>query len=409
MSTRSVNNGGGWFLLLFGLPFLAIGGWIFSMGANMWALRQKSATWLRVPATVLQADFHVSHGRSRKGHRSTSYSVTCRYSFEVAGRKYEGARVGLEGSMRSSAGYHRQRYEILRRHRDDRTPVDAWVDPVNPAESLLFRDVSSSMYVLPMVGFVFAAAGLGVCIAGARSAGRLRSNRLLQERFPGRPWRADVRWQGFESRDRPLGIILGSLALAVVAGAFVSVFWILLASDGDAPLFAKVIVGLVTLLPVGALVNAVYRTVRYFKYGCPALVFSQMPFVPGQETMALLHVKTHIGAEAGVELTIQRLRKEWVRRGSKRSLQVTVEYSETKTVSQDYGDRTGRGSAIPVRFTIPEDQPETNESEYPATAWKLIAKAATPGVDFGAEFDLPVYRVASPELLETNPMIRQSR
>lgn len=409
MTARSVGKGSSWFLILFALPFLGIGSWVFWMGADMWILRQKTASWLQVPATVLETEFHTVHSRSSKGRSSTSYSVTCRYSYEIEGRRYEGTGVGLEGSMRSSDGYHHTRYEVLKRHRDDKTPVTAWVNPASPAVSLLFRDVTTSMYALPMVGFVFAAAGLGVFVAGAVSAGRKRKNIQLQERFPGRPWRADARWQGFELRERPLPTIFGSLALAVVTGAFVSVFWILLSSDKNAPFFAKAIIGLITLLPLGCLFNAVYRTIRYLKYGSPTLVFSQMPFVPGRENLALLHVKTHLGAEEGVELTIQRQKKEWVRHGSKRSQRVTVEYSETKTVKQDYADRSRQGSAIPVRFTIPEDQPETSEDQEPATVWRLIAKAATPGVDFGAEFVLPVFRLASPDLLETNPMLGPSR
>ena len=58
------------------------------------------------------------------------------------------------------------------------------------------------------------------------------------------------------------------------------------------------------------------------------------------------------------------------------------------------GRREGRSSAIPIRFTIPEGRPETFSADYPSYRWRLIAKAKTPGIDFCAEFDIPVFDMA---------------
>jgi hypothetical protein len=128
--------------------------------------------------------------------------------------------------------------------------------------------------------------------------------------------------------------------------------------------------------------------------------------VTGQDNAALLHVKTHISAAKGIELKLQCMKREIVTRGKKSSTEDSEIYGEKKIATEDLAGRTGRGSAIPVHFTIPPEQPETFSGDLPNYFWKITAKAATPGVDFLAEFEIPVYNVADPALVDVNPMIR---
>ncbi len=395
-------SSGSWILVLFGLPFMAVGIVVGTMSWTMWSLWLESATWVRVPAIVSQAELQTHH--SSKG--GVSYSVNCRYSYSVGARSYTGDRVGVENHGGSSDGYHRVRYEILARHRDSKAPLEAWVDPAQPDRAMAFREKSSTMFVLPLCAVVFGAPGFVIFYLGLASffkAGRM--NRLLAQN-PGRPWRANSRWCGFELHDKPGQRIAGRLAGGLFMGVFVSVFWIAMGSDKNAPLFAKVIIGLITLIPAGMLVSAAYNTFRFLKYGNPRLVLRQIPLALGQENAALLYVKTHIAAEQGVELKIQCMKRETVKRGNKTSVEDREIYSEVKTVTEDLAERTGRGSAIPVRFTIPVEQPETFSGDMPNFIWRISAKAATPGVDFFAEFDVPVYRVEDPKLMDINPMAK---
>src|SRR5690606_15451683 len=65
----------------------------------------------------------------------------------------------------------------------------------------------------------------------------------------------------------------------------------------------------------------------------------------------------------------------------------------TRDLSTD--DRT----VIPVQFLIPYDLPDSGQDNV---KWKLIVRAATSGVDYCAEFEVPVFRTAasSPSPLE---------
>jgi hypothetical protein len=41
----------------------------------------------------------------------------------------------------------------------------------------------------------------------------------------------------------------------------------------------------------------------------------------------------------------------------------------------------------------------------PSYRWSIGVKAKTPGIDFGADFDIPVYNVSDPSLIEQNPRL----
>jgi hypothetical protein len=400
--TTSRKWGGVCVLVFLGLPFAGIGLYLSMMGWGMWSLYYQSSGWIRIPAVVTQADFQTHY--SSKGGRS--YSVQCRYTYVVGGKNYSGTRVGLENHGGSSDSYHRRRYDVLVRHRDGRNPLDVLVNPVNPKESIIFRELTPTMYALPMCGLLFGLPGLAVIVFGLGSYFKTRRKEELLARNPERPWRAESNGQGFEIQGNPLKKVVASLATAFFMGIFVSIFWITMGADKTVPIFVKVIIGLITLIPAGCLVAAFYQLCQYSKYGNPKQVLRQMPLVLGQENAALLYVRTYIAAEKGIELSLQCIKRESVNHGGKSSVEDREIYGERKTVTEDMAERTGRGSAIPVRFAIPSGQPETFSGDLPNYIWRIVAKAATPGVDFSAEFEVPVYNVTNTRLIETNPMIK---
>lgn len=395
---RSAGASSSWVMILFGLPFLAVGIGVLAWSGRMWALYHRSGEWKRVPATILSVEL-----RTHRGDDSTSYSVDCRYVYTVAGRDYEGTRVGIEGGGGSSDGYHSRRYALLARHRDAKTPFEARVNPAAPEESLLFRELTTTVYVLPLFGLVFALAGLGVSSAGVYATARSRVTRARLALNPGRPWRSIRGWQTFQVHDSPGRKIAGAIGLSVFMGLFISVFAVVL-HGAEAPFFVRLIVGGFALVPVGAFVAAVYYALRYVKYGRASLVFRQLPFVIGRENDAILYVRTPVMATDGTELTLQCVRKVWVKRGNKTAEEEEVVYGETKKAQVDLAGRTGRGSAIPVQFAIPAGLPQTQTVEYPRHLWRLTAKAAAPGIDFSAQFEIPVYTVTDPALIDRNPL-----
>ena len=62
------------------------------------------------------------------------------------------------------------------------------------------------------------------------------------------------------------------------------------------------------------------------------------------------------------------------------------------------------GTSVPIAFTIPANQAPTSlRWDWPTREWKLLVKAAVPGVDLAARFALPVFAVESEDLIESAP------
>ena len=281
----------GWLLVCFGLPFFGAGIGVSLWSAGMWRLHFQSASWVETPATIESVDYEVHHSSSSSsGGSSTSYSVDCTYRYTVDGHTYRGTRVGLEGSTGSSDSYHRTRYDELKSHRDQNKPFPALVNPEDPGEALLFRDVTTTLWMMPIFGLLFGLAGLAVMTFGLTTLIQGSKQKALLARYPDRPWLANPRWRSDRIQGHPLRKIAGSFAMALFTTLFMSMFIIAIVAESHVPFAVIAIIG---------------------------------------------------------------------------------------------------GFCL-----IPADQPETFNAEYPAIRWCLTASAKTPGIDFKAEFDLPVFDLA---------------
>jgi hypothetical protein len=132
------------------------------------------------------------------------------------------------------------------------------------------------------------------------------------------------------------------------------------------------------------------------KYGSPRLALTEFPVVPGRRLVGIVTCQRHVQAEGAFRITLKCVRTTGA--GKQRHTETLSE--ETVEVSEDLApDRLGTG--VPMDLAVPGNLPPTSTPDDDAdVTWTLSVKAATPGVDFGAEFALPVFRVAEEGLIE---------
>ncbi len=367
---------------LFGLPFLAVGLGVFIWSMTMWKLYQESESWVKVPAKIESISFET-HSDSD----STSYSVLCSYSYNYNGRLHHGNRVGMEKGG-SSDSYHHKRYSILNQCKTTDMTFDALVDPLDPERSVLFREITTTMYVLPIFGLVFAIVGAGVMIGGIASAIRAYNTKAVLEQNPGQPWLANPKWNSMVIRDKPLARIAGSFAGAIFICLFMSIFVIATAGEKNVPVFARIIIYGFCLIPVGLFISSIYQAIRYFKYGNPELVLGQLPFVPDKLNTATLNIHARVISQEGFSVALKCFRRVWEKSGKNSSVREYEEFGLDQTVMQD---SSSTENSIPLNFRIPANVPQTHDADYPEYVWRVIVSAKTPGVDFKAQFEVPVY------------------
>lgn len=144
-----------------GIILLFLGGFLLLRGLPGVLEVLRARSWRKVPGTILGsgvAGYQTSPGG---GHgRAPMQHAVFAYSYEYGGHIYSGHRaafgtpLGFGMGLGAIASQHAARY----------TPgqqVDVWVDPANPANSVLRRSASSSL--------LFAVIGAVVLIAAVAS------------------------------------------------------------------------------------------------------------------------------------------------------------------------------------------------------------------------------------------------
>ena len=259
--------------------------------------------------------------------------------------------------------------------------VFAWQGQLNASRGV-------PLWMGPLIGGLFAVAGLSFVAHGFAGLRIHQRVRRLRETHAREPWVWDHPWDESGSRDdsgRRIGRaiwVTGFLALFMVPFNWVGFF------SSDRPLPFAIVAGLMDCGVLGGVWWVAYLITRRAKYGVSRVRFRRFPFRPGGEVeLHLARPVTLAGVDAPVALLrcVQE-RYEIQRSGSDRS-QVVVAYelwSATATAEFQRGEYVWR-------FDVPESVPGTALSERPPRYWELELKITTPGVDYAGTFLVPIY------------------
>jgi Protein of unknown function (DUF3592) len=147
---------------LFCSLFIVIG--LVAIGAGVWlAIKSfRSEHWPVTDGFILSAET-----KSHSGEDGSTYSPEVTYSYQVAGRQYEGGKLAI-GQMSSSSGYA---HGVLRRY-----PVgkkfSVHYSPADPAEAVLETGIHGGVWICLGVGLAFTLVGtmfLQISRAAARA------------------------------------------------------------------------------------------------------------------------------------------------------------------------------------------------------------------------------------------------
>jgi hypothetical protein len=145
-------------LLLFGLMFA--GGGLFFLSETAWVAWQN---W-RMMQDWQPAQAELIRVTGRNNETKASY----RYRWNDI--PFEGTRVHVAPFNDNIGDYHTQLQQRLRRIKDSSQPLPIWVNPANPAQAVIDREMRWGLFAL-MTGFcsIFILIGLAVGSAGLRT------------------------------------------------------------------------------------------------------------------------------------------------------------------------------------------------------------------------------------------------
>lgn len=386
---------GGVLLGAFGLPFLALGGWVLAMGLQDLAQHRAVQSWAEAEALIRKVD-----RQTRRNSKSTTHRITATYEYEFAGTRHTGHRIeiGREGATDDSSA---SRYTWLEDARAAGHPVPVWVDPSSPGSSVLFRELPGDVSLKIPFGLCFALVGGLIVFAGIWMVhdGVLRE--IRRRRHPEQPWRQEVPHPGFVIRPGTGAGLLVGWSVAIAFACFTLTFQLGLAHEAGAPLAVRILVGLFCLAGLAGLGGAAHATIRTLKYGSPELELVRLPLEVGSETMCELRIPRLVDAP-DLELTLRCV--SVTRRNKKDLVENLHEHRQKVTI----GRSVVRPGVTAVRFplSIPTGHPPRTDVTSGTVRWTLAIEASTPGVDFSTYFsDLPVHELSSPRLAELNPRV----
>ncbi len=249
---------------------------------------------------------------------------------------------------------------------------------------------------MAIFALTFGTAGFGLVAMGVAGQKQAALSAQLQAEHPAEPWFWRPGWgTGWIDDSARVGnrLFLGFAflwTLIALPTGYVGVKEAL--RDNRLALIALIF----PIVSVGLVANAIRNSIRARKYGTSRLQLATKPGVIGHGLSGTVHVSAVFPPSEGFDVTFSCWRIVRSGTGKSRSTTETILWQEQERVPARRGSGApGEGivTLLPVAFRIPADAIDSDERNPDnRVVWRLQVAASVPGVDYGATFEVPVFR-----------------
>jgi hypothetical protein len=245
-----------------------------------------------------------------------------------------------------------------------------------------------------IVGGVFTTVGLLVILGAWYGTAASTRQEALKTQNPGQPWMWREDWARGFAKDSTRGTAIALWVFTILwnAVSFPAAFLVFrpeVLKENRLVLFVL----LFPLVGVGMLVAAIYQTLQSMKFGTSICHLGGVPIVPGRVFRGEIELHNEGAPANGYRLRLSCVRSVTTRTGKNRSTNETVLWDEEIVVEASAAMRSPVATRVPFELATPPDSQPTDEHDsYDRTFWRLTASAELPGVDYGAQFELPVFQ-----------------
>lgn len=376
----------GW-LMLFALPFAAVG-----VGALGWAGItlldwHEARRWIPAPAVVEEVELV-----EKRGDDATTYEATATYVYEYAGQRYSGTRVAIDSGADNIGDFQHRLYREIKAAQQHGKPVTAYVDPDDPRRAVLNRELRTGLLALKGVfGLLFGSVGFGLLFGARYVSKKAAAEDALRARFPNEPWRWRPEWANGR-------IAASSRAWAYVALAFAAL-WNLISLPLVFQLPGEIARGnaaaavglLFPLVGAGLAAWAIRAWLQLKRFKVPVLTLSRMPVAPGGRLKGTIRVEALVPITSDFRLGLECVEQRTRGTGKNRRREEKLLWQKQWRVPRHQFQIGAQHTTIPVDTAVPADQPATTTENGDRIFWRLEAIGACPGPDFHSRFELPVF------------------
>ena len=250
--------------------------------------------------------------------------------------------------------------------------------------------------LLSIFALAFGGVGIGGIVTVLRGRGGAEAALAREAQHSEAPWLWREDWAARRITDAPVAQMGFAWAFAIlwnlISGPAAVVGVRAALREGNR---AAMIALLFPAVGVGLLVWAMRITIRRRRYGTSVLELDTLPAVVGHALEGTLRTPAGLRPPEGFRVLLSCIRRSTSGSGNDRSTSESILWQEEH--------RTGvSGTGVPVAFAIPADAAPTGPVRGDdRTLWRLDVSAETPGVDYTAGFEVPVFRTAESALPRT--------
>ncbi len=396
------NKSGAGCLAAFGSIFFIAGVGIFLWGLVSIYDAFQARNWQPVEATIIHVEQVIS-----RGDDSTSYGVRGSFNYEYQGKRYTSNKLNFYTGTDNIGDYQLDFYGELQRTKDNQRTITAYVNPDNPAEAVIDKDIRWGMLGFQSIFlFVFGGVGLGIIIASRYVKKKAVKEQELQQLYPDEPWNWKSEWQTNRFKANT------GTGFKVLLGF--AIFWNLISIPASVMAMIEffktfdypiLFVLLFPVVGIGLLVAAYIAFMRHKKYGQSELVLQQTPIAIGGVNRGTIEVPNDQAnnqsfgkpLEAVITLTCQR--KVTTGSGKNRSTKTTIIWQDDRRVQSTIAGHNT--SSYAFEFKVPEGLPQSDDSNPSnCVEWVLQIERQQPGIDLKLQFTIPGFVVAHRVALE---------
>ena len=352
------------FLFLFMTPFLGFGIWMGSEAVKTINKVEAAQSWTETPAEVKSCV--LSSYRGSKGSRT--YCVKGQFAYTVNSKKYHSFQVTFYSDGNDNMGnFHQRIFHQLESARLSKKTLPCWVNPENPDEAVLIRELRPEMIGFNLLFVViFGGAAIGIMSGVVFSAsGKRPINGKVR-----------MRHSGVHRALLLSGVIIFAAALwvnwkaLVLTGGNIASIWYLA----------------LALIPGLVLIGyGLYAWLRFAKFGVSELMISPSIIRLRDRINATVLIPRIVQGDFKGVLTCTHLYTtgSGKHRNTRRD---SVWSEEMMSGGSPAGEQL---TQVNFRFELRGGH-VTEERGSDSYYWRLLVTSDLPGVDYKAEFDIMV-------------------
>ncbi|HSY18573.1 MAG TPA: hypothetical protein VK815_09580 [Candidatus Acidoferrales bacterium] len=249
--------------------------------------------------------------------------------------------------------------------------------------------------MLCLFGFIFSLVGFGLMFGAIWGRKKLKQTAGLRVRFADKLWMLRPDWAVGEikSTGRGQAVLFWIMALAF-CGFGIPILIFIIPQELHKGNRLALIALLFPLIGLAMMIAAVYQTLRQLKYGAVLFKLKSVPGIIGGVLMGTIRIPAHFQPQTGIALRLRCVRRLVTGSGKSRSVSEYVLWEDEKHLGGNL-PRTGPMEYdVPVFFKIPADSRQCDdEKPDDRILWRLTANSKQAGIDFHADFEVPVFKV----------------